>query len=171
MFESSLQLQQLRQKRRLFPYERQQAELGVYQSRANLAQTQPNIGRTQADIGQTLFSTSRGQQLLPYELGQAGLSMQKGEAELQDFLAGTGARTAERQFAEAQAKSRLAFLPMLESARSAVAGRITQGANRPQMAGGQPSWMQSYSVPEFVKPKKINNFIPQLGNNPLTQNA
>jgi hypothetical protein len=129
---------------------RQQYELGAAQRREPF-----DIARMQADIGQTQFATSRAQSLLPYELGQAGISMQRGQAELEDFLAGAGARAAERQFAEAQAKSRLAFLPQFEAARSAVAGRIANSANRPQMAMGQPNWMQSYSVPEFVRGPQI----------------
>jgi hypothetical protein len=169
MFESALQLQQLRERSAMFPYQLNQAAQDLYKSRTMLPY---EIGSAQANIAATQFSTSRGQQLLPYELGQSQLGLERGQYEFGELRAGESARAAERAFAEAQAKSRLAFLPQFEQARSAVAGRIASNVNRPQAMNTQ-NWMQSYSVPEFAKPKAQPKpmFRPQAGNKPLTQFA
>jgi hypothetical protein len=167
--ERSSQFQQLRQREQMFPYELGQSAFNLGRGRAMLPY---EIGSAQANIAATQFSTSRGQQLLPYELGQSQLGLERGQYELGELRAGESARAAERAFAEAQAKSRLAFLPQFEQARSAVAGRIASNVNRPQAMNTQ-NWMQSYSVPEFAKPKAQPKpmFRPQAGNKPLTQFA
>jgi hypothetical protein len=160
--------QQMTQSGAMFPYQLNQAAQDLYKSRTMLPY---EIGSAQANIAATQFSTSRGQQLLPYELGQSQLGLERGQYELGELRAGESARAAERAFAEAQAKSRLAFLPQFEQARSAVAGRIASNVNRPQAMNTQ-NWMQSYSVPEFVRPKEQKPmFTPQAGNKPLTQFA
>jgi hypothetical protein len=162
--ERSSQIQQLRQREQMFPYELGQSAFNLGRGRAMLPY---EIGSAQANIAATQFSTSRGQQLLPYELGQSQLGLERGQYELGELRAGESARAAERAFAEAQAKSRLSFLPQFEQARSAVAGKIATNANRPQSMNTQ-NWMQSYSVPEFARPKAQPKpmFTPQAGREP-----
>jgi len=155
--------QQLRQRSKMFPLELGQARTGLESSRFQL-------GQERAMAPFQLRSTAAA-------AGMGELGLERGQYEFGEIKAGAGQRAAEREFAEARARSQMAALPQMDALRGGIMGRMAGrlGVSLPQQtkspeASGAPSYMWNSmqsglersggrsTTPQFTPPSWMNSY-------------
>jgi hypothetical protein len=157
--------QQFRQQEQLFPYQLGQAQTGLESSRFQLGQERAMFPYK--------FRSTRA------ETGLSELGLERGQYEFGEMRAGAGQRAAERELAEARARSQMGFLPQMDTLRSGIMGRMASqlGVSLPQQtkspeASGAPSYMWNSmqsglersggrsTTPQFTPPSWMNSYQP-----------
>ena len=155
-------MQRYRQERAMFPFQFQQAQLGVQSGQLGLEAEQFRFGQERAmapyQLGQAQLGLEAGQfrfgqerQMAPFQLrsaaagaGMGELGLERGRYEFGEFKAGEGLRAAERGLGEAQTRIGMAAIGDVRQAgqRAYTLGREREELERLSMAS-QAQRMQS----------------------------